>query len=159
MRPSQVTSSVLMMAVSVALLSVAVIATHAALRPEVRLNASQLAENPLFWWSLAASTTLIGGLLLLALWRVNRGHFFRVGNALIHPQILTQELARIWATRFPGLPPPSDVWLSLGRNWQIQLTLPVDSEGLLKEIDHEVGQLMRTRFGYSGPYSLLVRTR
>ncbi len=148
-----------MMAVSVALLSAAVIATHAALRPDVRLNASILAENPLFWWILALSTALIGGLLLLALWRVNRGHFFRVGNALIHPQILTKELARIWAIRFPELPPPTDVWLSLGRNWHIQLNLPTDHEGLLQEIDHAVGQLMRDRFGYSGPYSLLVRTR
>lgn len=156
MRTSQATSSVLLMAVSVTLISVAVIATHALFRPAVRLNASLLAESPLFWVLLAVSCALAGILLLTALWRINRAPFFRVGNALIHSQILIKELARIWAIRFPELAPPHDVWLLRSRNWQIELTLPPDSP-LLPEIDREVSLLLRDRFGFSGPFTLCVQ--
>lgn len=162
MRTAQATSSVLMMAVGVALTSVAVIAVHAALRAEVRWNVAALVERPALWWGIALACAVTAALLFVALWRINRGYFFQVSNAVVHPHLLLRELTRLWAVQFPQLRPPSDVWLVRGRNWTIQMELPrmqpVEEERLLAEASRHVGVLLKERFGFTGPYTLDVRS-
>lgn len=118
----------------------------------------------LIW--VAISFSVVGLFFLFGFFKIGRGRYLRVemcgGKPAIDSKIIRQAIEDCFRENYPAQLRSASVSVVKGKCLEIGLDLAGDDKEseleLLSEIEPQLLELLRSRFGYSDPISLYVRS-
>ncbi|NGX45264.1 MAG: hypothetical protein K940chlam2_00409 [Chlamydiae bacterium] len=105
----------------------------------------------------------LSGSLFLGLYAMNRAQYIEVvmGEEVsigLDEGVVKETIEAFWAGRFPNLAPPLDVYFSK-KKIRVITPMPEGEEKALKEVEKELGALLKKQLGYNRSFSLLLTVK